>query len=67
MEVSVRFWVGLQTYTIMEEELYNWLEREFYRSNHTKYFKEWITNILPHQIEGFRNQMVGQITKSKVI
>lgn len=55
----------------MEEELYNWLEREFYRSNHTKYhkyiLKEWIANILPHQIEGFRNQMVGQITKSKVI
>lgn len=29
----------------MERELYNWLEREFYKSNHTKYhryFKEWI-------------------------
>lgn len=34
----------------MERELYNWLEREFYKSNHTKYhryFKEWITNICP--------------------
>lgn len=48
---------------------YNWLEREFYKSNHTKYhryFKEWITNICPHQVEGFRNQMIGQLTKSKV-
>lgn len=47
----------------------NWLEREFYKSNHTKYhryFKEWITNICPHQVEGFRNQMIGQLTKSKV-
>lgn len=53
----------------MERELYNWLEREFYKSNHTKYhryFKEWITNICPHQVEGFRNQMIGQLTKSKV-
>ena len=47
----------------MERELYNWLEREFYKSNHTK---EWITNICPHQVEGFRNQMIGQLTKSKV-
>lgn len=53
----------------MERELYNWLEREFYKSNHTKYhryFKEWITNICPHQVEGFKNQMIGQLTKSKV-
>ena len=58
-----------ELYNWLERELYNWLEREFYKSNHTKYhryFKELITNICPHQVEGFRNQMIGQLTKSKV-
>lgn len=53
----------------MDTQLYNWLEKEFYRSNHPKYhkyFKEWVDNIILTQIEGFRNLMIGQITQSKV-
>lgn len=45
----------------MERELYNWLEREFYKSNHTKYhryFKEWITNICPTQVTKRRLKLI---------
>lgn len=45
---------------IMTDELYEWLRREFYFSNHSKYrhlFEEWVKNITPSQIEGFGRQM----------
>jgi hypothetical protein len=45
----------------MTEELYEWLEFRFYHDNHVKYrkyFKEWIDNITPNQIEGFYKQMI---------
>ena len=44
----------------MTDELYGWLRREFYYSNHSKYrhlFEEWIKNITSDQIEGFSRQM----------
>lgn len=44
----------------MSEELYEWLQEEFYRSNHPKYrhlFSEWISNITQSQIDGFNKQM----------
>lgn len=53
----------------MRKLLMNWLEKEFYKCNHPKYhkyFKEWISNVVPSQLEGFSNMMVGQITQSKV-
>lgn len=52
----------------ISEELYNWLEKEFYRCNHSKYrkyFKEWIENITDSQIDGFYKQMLCQNDKSK--
>lgn len=54
----------------MNDELKEWLEKEFYYSNHSKYrkyFNEWFSNLLPHQIEGFQNQLIGFKTKSKII
>lgn len=54
----------------MTEELLKWLEKEFYYCNHAKYrkyFKEWVENLLPHQIDGFNKQMIGQKDKSKII
>ena len=53
----------------MNKELFSWLEKEFRIANHTKYhkyFDEWIKNISNNQIEGFNNQMIGQLTNSKV-
>lgn len=44
----------------MSEELYKWLQEEFYRSNHPKYrhlFTEWVRNITKFQIAGFSKQM----------
>lgn len=48
----------------MTKELFEWLEFRFYRDNHVKYrkyFKEWIDNITPNQIEGFYKQMITQL------
>lgn len=53
----------------MTDELYAWLEKEFKYSNHKKYhkyFKEWVDNINEAQIIGFKEQMIGQLTGSKV-
>lgn len=39
----------------MNKSLYNYLEQMFYRDNHPKYrkyFKEWVDNLTPEQIEG---------------
>lgn len=52
----------------MERELYEWLEYRFYRDNHLKYrkyFKEWVTNITPNQIDGFRRQMQTDLSNLK--
>lgn len=52
----------------MNDELYNWLKREFIYSNlpkYHKYFKQWINNITPDQIVGFNKQMISQ--KEKII
>ena len=54
----------------ISNELYKWLQQEFYRSNHRKYhkyFEEWVDNVTYNQISGFNNQMIGQLTKSKII
>lgn len=48
----------------MTEELFEWLKFRFYNDNHInyrKYFKEWIDNITPNQIEGFYKQMITQL------
>lgn len=50
----------------MDTELYNWLQKSFYYSNHAKYrkyFEEWISNITPDQVEGYRNQMNAKLQK----
>lgn len=47
---------------ILEE----WLEKQFYYSNHSKYhkyFKEWISNITEDQIQGYKNQMNAVLQK----
>lgn len=44
----------------METELYEWLRKEFYYSNvnkYKRYFEGWISNIVPSQVDGFREQM----------
>lgn len=48
----------------------DWLREEFHKSNHPKYFKyfeEWFNGITKDQIDGFEQQRIGQITKSKYI
>lgn len=53
----------------MTDELLEWLRIEYKRSNHNKYhryFSEWVINLTLDQINGFNNQMVGQLTKSKI-
>ena len=48
---------------IMNDKLYEWLRKEFYRSNHAKYrhlFEEWVRNITTPQIEGFNKQMYNK-------
>lgn len=47
----------------MNDKLYEWLRKEFYKSNHPKYrylFEEWIKNITQSQIDGFSKQMYNQ-------
>ena len=47
-----------------------WLRLEFYKCNHAKYRKyadEWLNNLTDAQIEGFENQRIGQIDKSKCV
>lgn len=47
----------------MTRELYNWLQREFYFCNHSKYrhlFETWISNITQAQIDGFSKQMYNK-------
>lgn len=47
----------------MISELYEWLRREFYKSNHTKYrhlFETWVNNITQAQIDGFSKQMYNK-------
>lgn len=54
----------------MNTVLYEWLREEFYNSNvskYRKYFEEWVINITPNQIQGFEEQRIGKITKSKSI
>ena len=46
----------------------DWLREEFYKSNHPKYFKyfeEWFDAVTEDQMNGFEQQRIGQITKSK--
>ena len=55
---------------MISKELYTWLQREFYQCNHPKYrkyFEKWIENVLPHQIEGFEKQRIGQLTGNKKV
>ena len=52
----------------MNDVLYRWLQIEFFEANlskYRKYFEEWVENITPEQIDGFQQQMIGKITKSK--
>lgn len=47
----------------MTTKLYEWLRKEFYRSNHNKYrhlFETWVANITQAQIDGFNKQMYNQ-------
>lgn len=51
---------------IMNDKVYEWLRKEFYRSNHAKYrhlFEEWVRNIAPSQMEGFKKQMFNKENK----
>lgn len=51
---------------MMNDKLYNWLEKEFYTSNHPKYrryFKEWVSNLTDAQIFSFERQMYNQENK----
>ena len=44
----------------MNGKLYNWLQKQFYWSNHTKYrkyFEIWVNNFTQAQITGFTHQM----------
>lgn len=53
----------------MTEELKTWLELQFYKSNipkYHKYFNEWLLNVNDNQIDGFKQQMIGMITQSKI-
>ena len=46
-----------------DRELYNWLQREFYLCNHSRYrhlFDMWIGNITQDQIDGFSKQMYNK-------
>lgn len=50
----------------MTRKLYNWLQREFYLCNHSKYrylFKTWVDNITQNQIDGFNKQMYNKENK----
>jgi len=54
----------------MNSVLHEWLRNEFYNSNlskYKKYFDEWVNNVTESQIDGFENQRIGQITKSKCL
>lgn len=47
----------------MTDKLYEWLRREFYSSNHSKYrhlFEEWVKNVTQSQIDGFEKQMFNK-------
>jgi len=47
----------------MNNELEEWFREHWRRDNHPKYqryFDEWIKNILPSQIEGFKKQMFNE-------
>ena len=51
---------------MISSELYNWLQREFYLYNHSKYhylFETWINNITQNQIDGFSKQMYNKENK----
>lgn len=53
----------------MNNVLFEWLEKQFYYSNHRKYhkyFKEWISNITDSQIEYFERQRVNMITQAMI-
>ena len=44
----------------MDKELFEWLRFRFYRDNHVKYrkyFDEWVENVTPSQLEGFKKCM----------
>ena len=54
----------------MTDTLKEWLRNEFYKSNipkYHKYFENWVEGITENQIDGFEQQRIGQITKSKCI
>ena len=54
----------------MTRELYNWLQRDFYLCNHSKYhhlFDMWIGNITQDQIDGFRLWYVCDCTGPAII
>lgn len=53
----------------MEKDLRDWLEQRFYYDNHKKYhkyFNEWVLGVNDDQIDGFKQQMIGMITQSKI-
>ena len=50
----------------MSSKLYNWLQREFYLCNHSKYrhlFETWVNNITQNQIDEFSKQMYNKENK----
>lgn len=47
----------------MNDQLYVWLEKEWFMCNQSKYhsyFKEWITNIVDSQIEYFDKMRINE-------
>ncbi len=45
----------------MTDILYNWLFYEWVKSNHSKYlhyFKDWVVNLTPNQIQGFEKMRI---------
>lgn len=52
----------------MNEEIYNWLESMFMRSNipkYRKYFKEWVDGLTEGQITGFDRMMKADYVYKK--
>lgn len=53
-----------------DDDVYDWLEKEFYFSNHRKYHKyfyEWINALTNEQIEYFKKMMYSQKNKTKYV
>lgn len=53
----------------MDKILYNWLEQQFYLTNHKKYhryFTEWVNNITDSQKLYFEKQRINILTDSMI-